>query len=160
VPVYTDRSKYRANQGDLFESVALECPWPEVGMATVMLISQDCDCDKYLEPKTPLTEAEEGMWRVTIACVHPLDQLTGGRMAAARDERMPRYLPLPDEGGRGDLVVDLWTVQPIRFADLLERARIASLSDEWRQRLWWKIVRLRLGEKYRQILETGLTDAA
>jgi hypothetical protein len=73
---------------------------------------------------------------------------------------MSRYLLLPDENEMGEIVVDLWTMQPVRTATLLECKRLASLSDEWRNRLWWKIIRLRLGEKYRQILEGDLTDAA
>jgi hypothetical protein len=51
-------------------------------------------------------------------------------------------------------------MQPVRTATLLKCERLASLSDEWRNRLWWKIIRLRLGDKYRQILEGNLTNAA
>lgn len=158
--VYADRSEHKANQGDLFEKVTLDCPLPSIDSPTVMVISHDCDCDKYLEPNTPLTEIAKYEWRVTVAVAHPIEMLSGGRPKAVRENAMPRYLLLPDEDGLGDLVVDLWTVQPVRMAALLACTRIASLSDEWRLKLWWKIIRLRLGEHYRQILESGLTDAA
>jgi hypothetical protein len=160
VAVYADRSSEKANQGDLFANAELERPYLNVKTSMVMLISHDCDCDKYLQPKTPLTELETHEWRVTVALVHPLSQLTGGRKHAAREDQMPRYFPLPQEGGMEYLVADLWTVQPMRMAYLLECERVASLSDEWRTRLWWKIIRLRLGGNYRQILEAPVPDAA
>jgi hypothetical protein len=161
VAVYHDRSEHEANQGDLFEDVPLECAWPAVEKSTVMVISHDCECDKYLKPNTPLTETEKYEWRTTVALVHPITQLTGGRPDAVRRDAMPRYLLLPDENDMGELVVDLWTTQPVRMATLLECERRASLSDDWRNRLWWKIIRLRLGAEYKQILQGGpLSDAA
>jgi hypothetical protein len=160
VAVYQDRSEHKVNQGDLFGEVPLECTWPAVETATVMVISHDCECDKYLKPNTPLTETQKYEWRCTVAAVHSINLLTKGRPKAVRRDAMSRYLLLPDEEGRGELVVDLWTIQPVRMGTLLECKRLASLSDEWRNMLWWKIIRLRLGEKYRQILEEGLTDAA
>lgn len=57
--VYQDRSEYKANQGDLFEDVPLECEWPVAEKSTVMVISHDCECDKYLKPNTPLTETQK-----------------------------------------------------------------------------------------------------
>jgi hypothetical protein len=160
VAVYADRSTDKANQGDLFANAELEHPYLTVKTATVMLISHDCDCDKYLKPRTPLTELETHEWRVTVALVHPLSQLTGGRKHAARNDQMPRYFPLPKEDAMDDLVADLWTVQPMRMERLLDCERVASLSDEWRTKLWWKIIRLRLGKDYRQILEASVPDAA
>jgi hypothetical protein len=159
VAVYQDRSEYEVNQGDLFEKVPLEYPWPKIETAIVMVISHDCDCDKYLKPNTPLTETEKYEWRCTVAMVHSIDLLTGGRPKAVRKDAMPRYLLLPDEDEQGELVVDLWTMQPLRMGALLKCQRLASLSDESRNRLWWKIIRLRLGENYRQILE-GAPHAA
>lgn len=157
--VYADRSEHEANQGDLFEEATLECSLGTT--ATVMVISHDCDCDKYLKPNTPLTESERYEWRVTVAMVHPISQLSGGRPKAAREDKMSRYLVLPAEGNFEELVVDLWSEQPIRMTSLLEHVRLASLSDEWRTKLWWKIIRLRLGAEYKQILEGKyLIDAA
>jgi hypothetical protein len=46
----------------------------------------------------------------------------------------------------------------LRERELLACERVASLSDEWRARLWAKIIRLRLGRDYRDILE-ALVDA-
>jgi hypothetical protein len=158
LPVYGDRSKYAANQGDLFEKAQLEGPWHHE--ATVTLISHDCDCDKYLDPKTPITETERHNWRVTIAEVQLVADLHPNRKAPAREDKMPRYFPLPTEGELPEMVVDLWTEQPIRFGKLLECKRIASLSAEWRVKLWWKIIRLRLGKDFRAILEGKVPDDA
>jgi hypothetical protein len=157
--VYADRSDHEANQGDLFEEATLECSLGKT--ATVMMISHDCDCDKYLNPNTPLTESERYEWRVTVAIIHPISQLSGGRRKAAKEDKMSRYLVLPAEGNCEELVVDLWSEQPIRMAPLLECKRCASLSDEWRTKLWWKIIRLRLGAGYREILKGDpVSDAA
>jgi hypothetical protein len=100
-----------------------------------------------------LTEAERYAWCVTVAIVHPIEELNPSRRKAAQEDAMPRYLVLPAEGEFGELVVDLWTEQPVRMMALLECARQASLSDESRTRLWWKIIRLRLGREYREILK-------
>ncbi len=157
--VYSDRSQDEANQGDLFEGAQLECSFG--GVATVMVISHDCDCDKFLKPNTPLTETERYEWRVTVALVHPLKELVASRIKAVREDKMARYLLLPAEDGLDDLVADLWTEQPIRMTALLDCKRRASLSDEWRTKLWWKIIRLRLGAEFKQILEgKPIIDAA
>jgi hypothetical protein len=148
--VYGDRSDHEANQGDIFRDVPLECSLAKA--SDVMVISHDCDCDKYLSPKTPLIETAKYEFRVTVAMVHPLSQLSGGRPKAVREDKMPRYLLLPAEGQCDKLVVDLWTEQPIRMCNLLKCSRRTSLSDEWRLKLWWKIIRLRLGSDYRAIL--------
>jgi hypothetical protein len=159
LPVYGDRSKYAANQGDIFEDVQLEGPWTH--KARVMLISHDCDCDKFLDPKTPLSENERHAWRVTVAEVQLVSDLHANRRVPAQKDQMPRFLPLPAEGALPDMVVDLWTEQPIRFETLLKCNRVASLSKEWREKLWWKIIRLRLGEHFRDIIKGKVpADAA
>jgi hypothetical protein len=155
--VYGDRSQYDANQGDIFADVLLSVPMSDPS-SDVMLISHDCDCDKYLRPSTPLTEPQQEAWCVTVAIVHPIELLTGGRPRAVRDDAMARYLHLPAEGEFEELVVDLWTEQPVRMVELLACERMASLSPEWRERLWWKIIRLRLGKSYRDILEGNVPD--
>jgi hypothetical protein len=160
VPVYSDRSENDVNQGDLFEDVPFPVPLidaPLIGM----VISHDCECDKFLKPRTPLTPEAREAWRITLACAHPLDMLPGGTAKAARDDATPRYLHLPAEDDVPELVVDLWTEQPVRMLELLDCDRSASLSTEYRNRLWWKIIRLRLGEHYRSILEGNIPpDAA
>ncbi len=118
-----------------------------------MLISHDCDCDKYLKPKTPLSETELHEWRVTVAEVQLLSALHVNRRAPAEKDEMPRFLPLVAEGGFPAQVVDLWTEQPIRFSELLKCKRIASLSPESRIALWWKIIRLRLGKDFNAIIK-------
>jgi hypothetical protein len=149
--VYGDRSEHQANQGDIFEDAQLEGSWRH--SATVMVISHDCDCDKYLKPQTPLSETAKDEWRVTVAEVQPLSDIHPNRRGPAQRDAMPRYFPLAAEGPLPEVVVDLWTEQPIRFGALLQCKRVASLSPESRVALWQKIVRLRLGKDFRAILE-------
>jgi hypothetical protein len=159
VPVYADRSADRLNQGDIFENVpfAIGPDAPARGM----VVSHDCDCDKFLRPSTPLTDPEREAWTITMAVVHPVDDLTGGRPRAVREDKMPRYLYLPAEGELPELCVDLWTEQPVQALAVLECQRSASLSTDTRAALWWKIIRLRLGQHYRSILEGDIpSDAA
>jgi hypothetical protein len=152
--VYGDRSQYEINQGDIFVDVPVPVPLRQDDQpATVMVISHDCECDKYLRPSRALSEAEAEAWRITVAIIPPIELLTEGRPRAVRDNAMPRYLHLPEEDPLPELVVDLWFEQPARMADVLDSERVASLSPEWREMLWWKIIRLRLGQRYRQILE-------
>jgi hypothetical protein len=161
LPVYADREDNQVNQGDLFVEVPF--PVPMLGDTPLMgmVISHDCECDKFLKPRTPLSSERRAAWRLTVACAHPVDMLPGGTAKAARQDEMPRYLHLPEEADVPELVVDLWTEQPVRMVELLECDRVASLSAEFRNRLWWKIIRLRLGESYQSILEGNIPpDAA
>jgi hypothetical protein len=160
VPVYTDRSQHEVNQGDLFAAVPFPVPLIDTPLPG-MVISHDCECDKFLRPRTPLTPERRDAWRVTVAYAHPIDMLSGGTAKAARDDATPRYLHLPAEAEIPELVVDLWSEQPVRMVELLDCDRIASLSTESRNRLWWKIIRLRLGEHYHSILQGNIpADAA
>jgi len=159
--VYADRSQYPVNQGDIFRAV----PFP-VGRAQErpplagMVVSHDCDCDKFLNPSTPLPDEEKAAWRVTVAWVHPLSDLAPDRQKLVREDRMPRYVHLPSEGKIPELVVDLSYEQPVRMVDLLACKRIASLSPKARNTLWWKIVRLRLGRHFQAILRGEVPDDA
>ena len=160
MPVYGARDD-DVNQGDIFNGVPfLE---PHAGKVTYgMVISHDCDVDKYLKPSTPLTPEQRAAWRLTMALVHPLSDLSTDRQGNVRADAMLRYLLLPAEGDLPDLCVDLWTEQPVPMERLLdEGTRVACLAPETRQRLWWKIIRLRLGKHYRSILEGNVPpDAA
>jgi len=151
LPVYGDRPD-RINQGDIFEDVQFLDP-PALETSWGMVISHDCDVDKFLRPARPLSPMVRESWRVTIAVVHPVDELGGGRAGDVRADRMPPYFFLPEEGELPDLCADLWTEQPVRMEDLLACQRVASISPQSRERLWWKMTRLRLGQHYRSILE-------
>lgn len=155
MPVYVDRSSDDANQGDVF----LEVPFifPEIS-TWGMILSHDCDCDKFLKPKTPIPDDQRSLWPITVAPVHSIDDLTGGRKKAARDGAMPRYFHLPEEGGRPELVVDLWLEQPVPMERVLACEREASLSDEWRVRLWTQIIRLRTGRDVSRALVKALQE--
>jgi hypothetical protein len=152
VPVYADRSTDDANQGDIFTDVSFAAyPRPDGDPSLGMVISHDCDCDKFLKPKTPIPEEQRSIWPITIAPVHPIEELTGGRIKAARERAMPRYFHVPAEDGLPELVADLWLEQPVPIERVLVSDRQASLSDEWRGRLWTQIIRLRTGRDIQAI---------
>lgn len=152
--VYQDRSEDDANQGDIFSGVrfaVLPRPSENEGMLG-MIVSHDCDCDKFLKPKTPIPEDQRSIWPITMAPVHPIGLLTGGRIKAVRERQMPRYFHLPEEDDLPELVADLWLEQPVFFERVLEEERCASLSDAWRARLHQQIIRLRTGRDVRAIV--------
>jgi hypothetical protein len=159
VSVYRER-EYEVNQGDLFAEVPFPVEMPG-GPYMGMVISHDCDVDKFLRPDRPLSEPVRQAFRVTMAIAHPVDDLAGGRANHVRDDKMPRYFYLPAEGEFPDLCVDLWTEQPVRMLEVLACERVASLSTESKERLWWKIIRLRLGRHFQSILQGEIPpDAA
>jgi len=146
VPVYEDRSEDDANQGDVFADVPFGLyPRPDGDASLGMIISHDCDCDKFLKPKTPIPEDQLPLWPITLAPVHPIEELTASRIKAVRDGKMPRYFHLPENGELPELVADLWLEQPVPMQQVLACERQASLSDEWRGRLWAQVIRLRTG---------------
>jgi hypothetical protein len=149
VAVYADRSDYEANQGDVFEGV------PFTGFTSDgMVTAHDCVCDKFVAHRDKLDPATAAAWRVTMAPVHPLTDLTGDRQAAAKADQMPRYFYMPAEAGRPELVADLWMEQPVPFAALLDNCeRVTSLSQEYLARLWQQWMRLRLGADYMDFLK-------
>jgi hypothetical protein len=153
VAVYADRTEDDANQGDIFADVPFTfLPLHEEPRALLgLVISHDCDCDKFLKPKTPIPEEQRPVWPVTMAPVHSIDELTDGRRKAVRENAMPRYFHLPAGGALPELVADLWLEQPVVFELVLQKERRASLSDEWRSRLWAQIIRLRTGRDVKAI---------
>jgi hypothetical protein len=108
-----------------------------------MIVSHDCDCDKFLKPKTPIPDKAKPLWPITMAPVHPIEHLDGARIKLIRQDRIDRYFHLPGENGLPELVADLWLEQPVPMVKALDCERQASLSDEWRARLWAQIIRLR-----------------
>ena len=154
MPVYEDRSSDEANQGDIFADVPFVAyPRPDGDASLGIVISHDCDCDKFLKPKTPIPEEQRSIWPITMAPVHPIDELTGGRMKAARERAMPRYFHLPAEDDFPELVADLWLEQPVPIERVIASERRASLSDEWRGRLWTQLIRLRTDRDIQAIVQ-------
>jgi hypothetical protein len=159
VPVYAGRPD-PVNQGDIILDVPFPVP-PAEGPAMGMVISNDCDVDKFLKPARPLSQQAHEAFSITMAVVHPLADLSEGRQHHVREDEMPRYLYLPAEEDLGELCVDLWTEQPVHMVDVVNLDVLASLSPEYRANLWWKIIRLRLGQHYRSILQGDVPpDAA
>jgi hypothetical protein len=159
LPVYGERPD-PINQGDIFRQVPFLDP-PAGGASWGMVISHDCDVDKFLKPAKPLSTTARASWRITMAVVHPVDDLADDRAGHVRADRMPRYFFLQAEGDLPDLCADLWTEQSVRAEQLVGCPRVACLSPETRERLWWKMIRLRLGEHFKSILEGNVPpDAA
>ena len=134
------------NQGDIFDAIPFVIPQGADRARVQMpglVISDDCDADKFLKPRTPLTGAEISNFVLTIAPVHPIAELTGGRPKAVRDGKMKRYFLMEEDHGHEELVADLWLEQPIPVVEILERDRIACLSGEWRRRLHVQLWELR-----------------
>jgi len=144
VAIYAVRDEHPANQGDVFADVDFIGSTGE-GMIT----AHDCVCDKYLR----LNEERAARFVITVAPVHPIDQLQGDWQHYARAGHMPRYFHLPAEGERPELVADLWLEQPVRMQELVAGVRLTSLSPEWLARLWQQFLRLRLGEDYLDFLK-------
>jgi hypothetical protein len=145
VAAYTERPDDQANQGDIFVDVPFAVPPLEGVAAYGMIVSHDCDCDKFLKPKSPIPDEQVEVWPITMAPVHPIAFLTGGRQKAVRENRMPRYFHLPADDEMAELVADLWLEQPVPIHTVLQCKRASSLSDEWRGKLQAQIVRLRTG---------------
>jgi len=118
-----------------------------------MVISHDCDIDKFMKPARVLAPAARDAFTITMALVHPVDDLAGGRPNDVRADRMPRYFYLPAEAHHEELCVDLWTTQPVKAAAVANCPRVASLAPPMREALWWKIIRLRLGKSFKVILQ-------
>ena len=142
---YTERPDDEANQGDIFADVPFTVSPLEGVAAYGMIVSHDCDCDKFLKPKTPIPDEQVGVWPITMAPVHPIEFLTGGRQKAVREHQMPRYFHLPADDEMPELVADLWLEQPVPISVVVGCERVGSLSDEWRRQLWSQIIRLRTG---------------
>ena len=58
-----------------------------------------------------------------------------------------------------ELVADLWLEQPVPMERVLACERRASLSDEWRSRLWVQIIRLRTGRDLSTAIAKALQEA-
>ena len=141
-PVYGDPEEpERLNQGDLLANV------PFVGQdsrdlskVTEMLgvvTSNSCDCDKFFRARElGINEEIEATWPISVAPAHPPELLTGGQAGDARNGRMPRYFPVPEEGDMTELVVDLWREQAVPALTLLTLERAACLSGEHLHRMY------------------------
>lgn len=149
--VYKDRSADDVNQGDIFDGVSFTAITSITMMG--MVVSHDCDCDKFLKPKNPIPDEQRPLFPITVAPVHLISQLPPEWASLVRESRMPRYLHLPAEGEFEELVVDLWHEQPVPIVTVLEQTRLASLSDEWRSRLWTQIIRLRTRRNLRELAQ-------
>jgi hypothetical protein len=143
--VYGDRED-AVNQGDIFRDVSFVIPRGPDRPSVVlmgMVVSHDCDCDKFFSERDRGRLPEPDRFCVAIAPTYPLSELQGGRAGDARAGRIRRFFPLPAEDEHPEMVVDLWFEQPIPMTELLDRERIGSLSEEYVRRLHIQIWELR-----------------
>lgn len=143
--VYQAREE-QLNQGDIFEDVPLltvDGPERPQKIARGMVVSHDCDCDKYFNEVRRGRASGPALWPVAVAPVYDLKDLRGGQSGDARAGRIKRFFYIAPEGDHGEMVADLWFEQPVSIAQLLGLRRVASLSDEWLKRLHIQIWELR-----------------
>lgn len=155
--VYQTRDQ-QLNQGDIFEDVPLltvdgaDRP-PKI--ARGMVVSHDCDCDKYFNEVQRGRATGPELWPATVAPVYDLTELRGGQSGDARAGRIKRFFYIAPEGNFGEMVADLWFEQPVSIAQLIELPRVASLSDDWLKRLHIQIWELRTRKPLPGVLETA-----
>lgn len=145
MPVYEDRDE-PVNQGDIFEDVPFVLPRGEERPTVElmgMIISHDCDCDKFFSERDRGRLEEPERFCVAVAPAYPCEELQGGQCGDARAGRIRRFFWLPAERDLPELVIDLWFEQPVPITQLLDRSRRVSLSDDYRRRLHIQIWELR-----------------
>lgn len=145
MPVYEDRGE-PVNQGDIFDGVPFVLPHGQERPSAEfmgMVISHDCDCDKFFNERERGRLPEPERFCLTVAPAYPCEELQGGQCGDARAGRIRRFFWLPAERDLPELVIDLWFEQPVPMTELLGRQRLVSLSDEYRRRLHIQIWELR-----------------
>jgi hypothetical protein len=161
-PVYGDPEEPdRLNQGDLFVGVpfiGFDSRDPARMMPSLGVITANsCDCDKFFSAREKgISEDVEATWPIIVAPAHSPEQLVGGQAGHARRGEMPRYFHLPAEGEMEELVIDLGREQALPAVTLLERERIASLSEETRLKLYIHLWVLRTRLKPEDVFKSDL----
>lgn len=151
--VYAERGE-PLNQGDIFHAV--EFSIARGGDRTIetfdgMVISHHCDCDKFHVEKGKGDAHDIERFPIALAPVYKLEDLKGGQGGDAKACRIRRFFFIEAEGDREELVVDLWWEQPIPAVVLLEKERIASVSDDYLRRMHIQLWELRTRVPFHEI---------
>jgi hypothetical protein len=90
-----------------------------------MVISHSCDFTKLTKNRPDLP--------ILVAPVFQIDQVEDDLRGNAREDRVARYMRLPDEPPTEDVcVVNLALIQPVWGGRLLEAERLASIPEDAR----------------------------
>lgn len=161
-PVYGEPEEpERLNQGDVLVRVPfIGQDARDLSKVTEMMgvvTANSCDCDKFFTARERGLNADlRATWPLQVAPAHPPELLVGGQAGDARQGRMPRYFPLPEEGSMPELVVDLWREQSVPAQILVDCERRACLTAEQLHRLyihsWVLQTRIKPEEAFREEL--------
>jgi hypothetical protein len=129
-------------QGDLLESVEFLSPkgktYKDNQWAKGIVLSHSCDFTKFQADERKGRKNLD-LFPLLVAPVVPCSAIPDTNTANhARKGRVMRYFHLPNEGplaAEEDHLVDFYFIQPASVFELLDIARLGSMSDEWQVRL-------------------------
>ncbi len=111
--------------------------YTDVVQAPAVVLSHSCDFTKYrMDEERGFSGLD--MVPLIVAPVVRASQIPdAGTVGHARRDRVARYFHLPPEEPleSEDHFVDFWFMQPAAVDELLSIRRVASMTDEWQQRL-------------------------
>jgi hypothetical protein len=128
-------------QGDVFESIEFFRPkggtYKDTQWASGIILSHSCDFTKFRSDEQS-DRANLDMFPMLVAPVVSISAIGDeGTAGHAKKGRVRRYFHLPVEAALSDEdhFVDFDFMQPVAVFELLAIARLASMSDEWQERL-------------------------
>ena len=142
--VYGPRSARNLNQGDVLRGVPFiarkDLGAKNLAALPGLVVSHSCDVDKYDEDKRSLEGNVKKAWPVTVVPLLSPAQLDEGVLGDVRAHRQYRYFYLPREAQHQELIADLWQMQPVPRIAIQRLERMATLSDDYLQRLWAALI--------------------
>jgi hypothetical protein len=127
-----------ALQGDIFADVDVFVPANDLvfsGPARVMVISHSCDFTK--------AESNRPNLPILVAPVLRVDDVESDLRGHAENDRVARYMRLPDEGPTEDgCVAALSLIQPVAASTIAQGTRIGRIPEDARLALADRIVML------------------
>lgn len=105
-----------------------------------LVVSHSCDVDKYIEKKDSLDGNTKKAWPVTMVPLLSPAQMEEDVLSDVRAHRHYRYLHLPREAQHQELIADLWQMQPVPRMAVERLNLIATLSEDYVNRLWAALI--------------------
>ena len=128
-------------QGDVLEQVEVFRPrrggYQDTVWAPGTIASHSCDFTKFRADEDR-GRAGLDLFPLLVVPVISMSRIPdAGTAGHARSDRVPRYFHIPPEPplDSEDHFLDFWFMQPIAVHELLAIRRVASMTDEWQQRL-------------------------
>lgn len=128
-------------QGDILESVEFFRPksgtYKDTQWALGIVLSHSCEFTKFRADEEK-GRANLDMFPLLVAPVIPASSIGDvGTAGHAKKGRVTRYFHLPAAGPLSgeDHFVDFYFMQPVAVFELLGSSRLASMCDEWQERL-------------------------